>query len=138
MGEPMTSNVTRVDLYEAVYQKVGLSRSESLAMVELVLKEITDTLEKGETVKLSSFGSFIVRKKKLRIGRNPKTGTEVPISPRRVIMFKPSSILKQQMNGKRPERSDTKTPGDAELKSSPALRPRSIRCPLLGADRTSR
>ena len=97
----MTSNVTRVDLYETVCQKVGLSRSESLAMVELVLKEITDTLEKGETVKLSSFGSFIVRKKKLRIGRNPKTGTEVPISPRRVIMFKPSSILKQQMNGKR-------------------------------------
>jgi integration host factor subunit alpha len=97
----MTSNVTRVDLYEAVYREVGLSRSESLAMVELVLKEITDSLAKGETVKLSSFGSFIVRKKKLRIGRNPKTGTEVPISPRRVIVFKPSAILKQQINGKR-------------------------------------
>ena len=71
----MTSrNITRLDLYNAVYKKAGLSRSESLAMVELVLKEITDTLEKGETVKLSSFGKFIVRKKKERLGRNPKTG----------------------------------------------------------------
>jgi len=68
--------VTRVDLCEAVYQKVGLSRTESSAFVELVLKEITDCLEKGETVKLSSFGSFMVRKKGQRIGRNPKTGTK--------------------------------------------------------------
>ena len=103
----MTSNLTRVDLYEAVYREVGLSRSESLAMVELVLKEITDSLEKGETVKLSSFGSFIVRKKKHRIGRNPKTGIEVPILPRRVVVFKPSAILKQRINAKR---SGTKTP----------------------------
>jgi len=84
---------------EAVYQKVGLSRTESSAFVELVLKEITDCLEKGETVKLSSFGSFMVRKKGQRIGRNPKTGTEVPISPRRVMVFKPSAILKQRING---------------------------------------
>src|SRR3954468_1126540 len=90
--------VTRVDLCEAVYQKVGLSRTESSAFVELVLKEITDCLEKGETVKLSSFGSFMVRKKGQRIGRNPKTGTEVPISPRRVMGFKPSAILKQRIN----------------------------------------
>ena len=69
--------VTRVDLCEAVYQKVGLSRTESSAFVELVLKEITDCLEKGETVKLSSFGSFTVRKKKQRIGRNPKTGADI-------------------------------------------------------------
>jgi len=117
-GKPMKS-VTRVDLYETVCQKVGLSRSESLAMVELVLKEITDTLEKGETVKLSSFGSFIVRKKKLRIGRNPKTGTEVPISPRRVIMFKSSAILKQQINGKR---SGNKTPTVPEMGSSAPAR----------------
>jgi integration host factor subunit alpha len=103
----MASNLTRVDLYEAVYREVGLSRSESLAMVELVLKEITDSLENGETVKLSSFGSFIVRKKKHRIGRNPKTGIEVPISPRRVVVFKPSEILKQRINGKR---SGTNTP----------------------------
>src|SRR3569623_56619 len=90
--------VTRVDLCEAVFQKVGLSRTESAAFVELVLKEITDCLEKGETVKLSSFGSFMVRKKGERIGRNPKTGTEVPISPRRVMVFKPSAILKQRIN----------------------------------------
>jgi integration host factor subunit alpha len=99
--------VTRVDLYRAVYKQRGLSRSESLALVESVFKEITDTLEKGETVKLASFGSFIVRKKNQRIGRNPKTGTEVPISQRRVIVFKPSPILKQQTNGKR---SATTTP----------------------------
>jgi integration host factor subunit alpha len=101
-GKAMTGTgktVTRVDLCEAVYQKVGLSRTESSAFVELVLKEITDCLEKGETVKLSSFGSFMVRKKGQRIGRNPKTGTEVPISPRRVMVFKPSAILKQRING---------------------------------------
>jgi integration host factor subunit alpha len=108
--------LTRVDLDAAVYEKGGLSRSESLALVELVLKEITDALEKGETVKLASFGSFIVRKKNQRIGRNPKTGIEVPISARRVIVFKPSPILKQQTNG---NRSDTKTPV-AELGSAPA------------------
>src|SRR4029453_17604223 len=107
----MTSNVTRVDLYEAVYQKVGLSRSESLAMVELVLKEINDSLEKGETVKLSSFGSFIVRKKKQRIGRNPKTGIEATISPRRIVVFKPSAILKQRINAKW---AGTATPAGAE------------------------
>jgi integration host factor subunit alpha len=92
--------VTRVGLCEAVYQKVGLSRTESSAFVELVLKEITDCLEKGETVKLSPFGSFILRKKGQRIGRNPKTGTEVPISPRRVMVFKPSTILKQRINSR--------------------------------------
>src|SRR5260221_14116591 len=91
--------VTRADLCEAVYQKVGLSRTESATLVELVLKEITDCLERGETVKLSSFGSFVVRKKGQRVGRNPKTGKEVPISPRRVMGFKPSAILKQRING---------------------------------------
>jgi integration host factor subunit alpha len=90
--------VTRVELCDAVYQKVGLSRTESSTFVELVLKEITDCLEKGETVKLSSFGSFMVRKKSQRVGRNPKTGTEVPISSRRVMVFKPSAILKRQIN----------------------------------------
>src|SRR5207237_1738830 len=90
--------VTRADLCEAVYQKVGLSRTESAMLVELVLKEVTECLERGETVKLSSFGSFVVRKKGQRIGRNPKTGKEVPISPRRVMVFKPSAILKQRIN----------------------------------------
>ena len=83
--------VTRADLCEAVYQKVGLSRTEFAALVELVLEEITDCLVRGETVKLSSFGSFVVRKKGQRIGRNPKTGKEVPISPRRVMVFKPGN-----------------------------------------------
>jgi integration host factor subunit alpha len=95
--------IARVDLCEAVYQKVGLSRAESSAFVELVLKEITDCLKNGETVKLSSFGSFVVRKKGQRIGRNPKTGIEVPISPRRVIVFKPSAILKQHIKSHTPD-----------------------------------
>jgi integration host factor subunit alpha len=89
--------ITRVDLCEAVYQKVGLSRTESSTFVEHVLNEIADCLEKGEAVKLSGFGSFKVRKKGQRMGRNPKTGTEVPISPRRVMVFKPSGILKQRI-----------------------------------------
>jgi integration host factor subunit alpha len=89
--------ITRVDLCKAVYRKVGLSRTESLAFVEQVLKEIADCLEKGETVKLSSFGSFMVRKKGQRIGRNPKTGIEVPIAPRRVMVFKASAVLKDRI-----------------------------------------
>jgi len=91
--------VKRAHLYQAVYQKVGLLRTECATLVELVLKEIMDCLERGETAKLSSFGSFVVRKKGQRIGRNPKTGKEVPISPRRVMVFKPSNILKAQING---------------------------------------
>src|SRR5436305_13357138 len=91
--------VTRVDLCEAVYQKVGLSRTESSAFVESVLKEITDCLEQGATVKLSSFGSFMVRKKGQRIGCNPKAGIEVPGAPRRVLVSKPSAILRQPRNG---------------------------------------
>jgi integration host factor subunit alpha len=100
-----SNNTTRVNLYDAVHRKVGMSRSQSVTMVELVLKEITASLERGETVKLSSFGSFLVRDKKQRVGRNPKTGTEVPISQRRVILFKSSAILKQQINGKRSGRT---------------------------------
>ena len=91
--------VTRADLSEAVYQKVGLSRTESSELVELVLKHICESLSAGETVKLSSFGSFIVRDKGQRIGRNPKTGVEVPIEPRRVMVFKPSNVLKARING---------------------------------------
>ena len=91
--------MTRADLSEAVYQKVGLSRTESAALVELVLAEICDRLVQGETVKLSSFGSFVVRDKGQRVGRNPKTGVEVPIDPRRVMVFKPSNVLKARING---------------------------------------
>jgi integration host factor subunit alpha len=92
------NTVTRADLCEAIYKKVRLSRSQSAKLVEHVLKEITECLERGETVKLSSFGLFVVRKKGKRMGRNPKTGEEAPISPRRVVMFKPSAILKQRIN----------------------------------------
>jgi integration host factor subunit alpha len=91
--------LTRADLSEVVYQKVGLSRTESAALVELVLHEISDSLARGENVKLSSFGSFIVRNKGRRVGRNPKTGEEVPIEPRRVMVFKPSNIMKSRING---------------------------------------
>lgn len=96
---PSPQTVTRVDLAEAVYRSVGLSRKESAHLVEMVLAEMTDRLAVGETVKLSSFGSFVVRDKGERIGRNPKTGVEVPIMQRRVLVFKPSNVLKAHMNG---------------------------------------
>lgn len=92
--------VTRADLCEAVYQAVGLSRTESADLVELVIEEICGSIVRGEAVKLSSFGSFVVRSKGERVGRNPKTGQEVPISPRRVMVFKPSNVLKQRINAK--------------------------------------
>lgn len=90
--------VTRAQLSEAVYQEVGLSRNESAQLVETVLNEIGDRLVAGETVKISSFGSFSVRQKGGRIGRNPKTGQEVPIEPRRVLVFRPSHVLKEEIN----------------------------------------
>ena len=90
--------VTRADLAEAVYRRLGLSRTESSAMVEMVLQEISNAITSGDSVKLSSFGSFVVREKGERIGRNPKTGREVPIPPRRVTVFKPSNIMKQRIN----------------------------------------
>lgn len=90
--------VTRAHLSELVYQEVGLSRNESADLLEMVLAEISQALAKGESVKVSSFGSFSVRHKRQRIGRNPKTGQEVPISPRRVLVFRPSQLLKAQIN----------------------------------------
>jgi integration host factor subunit alpha len=90
--------ITRADLSEAVYQEVGLSRNESADLVESVLSEIADALTKGETVKVSSFGSFSVRQKGQRVGRNPKTGEEVPILPRRVLVFRASHVLKNRIN----------------------------------------
>ena len=90
--------LTRADLAEAVFQKVGLPRNESAEIVELVLREIVASLERGKTVKLSSFGSFGIRDKGERVGRNPKTGQEVPITPRRVLVFRASNIMKQRIN----------------------------------------
>lgn len=95
----MTSRtITRADLGETVYQEVGLSRNESAELVETVLSEISDALVRGDMVKLSSFGSFAVRQKGERIGRNPKTGEEVPILPRRVLVFRASHVLKDRIN----------------------------------------
>ncbi|MGY9005507.1 MAG: integration host factor subunit alpha [Alphaproteobacteria bacterium] len=95
----MTGNtITRAQLGEAVYQEVGLSRNESGDLVEAVLSEISDALVSGENVKISSFGSFSVRQKGERIGRNPKTGEEVPILPRRVLVFRASNVLKGRVN----------------------------------------
>lgn len=98
--------ITRADLCETVYQKVGLSRSESANLVEQVIDAISKAVVNGENVKLSSFGSFIVRSKGERVGRNPKTGQEVPIAPRRVMVFKPSNILKARINGESTEGLD--------------------------------
>jgi len=93
-----SKTITRAHLSEAVYQEVGLSRNESADLVESVLEEISASLTRGENVKLSSFGSFVVREKGGRMGRNPKTGQEVPIEPRRVLIFRPSHVLKDQVN----------------------------------------
>jgi len=93
--------ITRAQLSEAVYQEVGLSRNESADLLESVLGMITDALARDETVKISSFGSFSVRSKGQRIGRNPKTGEEVPILPRKVLVFRPSQVMKARINSKR-------------------------------------
>jgi integration host factor subunit alpha len=89
--------LTRMDLSEALFREVGLSRHESGQLVESVLTHIADALVRGEQVKISSFGTFTVRDKNERIGRNPKTGEEVPITPRRVLSFRPSHLMKERV-----------------------------------------
>lgn len=91
--------ITRADLSESVFQEVGLSRNESSDLVETILSEVVEALARGESVKISSFGSFTVRDKGQRVGRNPKTGQEVPILPRRVLVFRASNVLKTLING---------------------------------------
>ncbi len=93
------ATITRAQLSDAVYQEVGLSRNESAELVESVLGEIINSLASGDAVKISSFGSFYVREKGQRMGRNPKTGEGVPILPRRVLVFRPSHLLKDRING---------------------------------------
>jgi len=93
-----TQTVTRADLAEAVYREIGLSRSESSELVESVVHHISDALFRGEQVKLAGFGTFSLRDKNERIGRNPKTGVEVPITSRRVLVFKASQILKERVD----------------------------------------
>ncbi|MEQ9258039.1 MAG: integration host factor subunit alpha [Roseovarius sp.] len=89
--------LTRMDLSEAVFREVGLSRNESATLVESVLDHVSDALVRGEQVKISSFGTFSVREKSARVGRNPKTGEEVPINPRRVLSFRPSHLMKDRV-----------------------------------------
>ena len=91
--------ITRADLSESVFQEVGLSRNESSDLVETILAEVVEALARGESVKISSFGSFTVRDKGQRVSRNPKTGQEVPILPRRVLVFRASNVLKSLING---------------------------------------
>ena len=102
------STLTRADLAEAVVRDVGLPRNESQDLVETVLDLICESLADGDQVKLSSFGSFGLREKGERIGRNPKTGEEVPITPRKVLVFRASNIMKERINrglGKRAKRA---------------------------------
>ncbi len=92
-----TGTLTRADLAEVIHREVGLSRADSAEMVEQILDNLTQALERGENVKISRFGSFILRDKGQRIGRNPKTGVEVPIAPRRVLTFRASQLLREQI-----------------------------------------
>ena len=92
------NTLTRASLSEAVYREIGLSLAESSELVDDVLEHVIVALEDGDNVKISSFGSFLVRQKKERIGRNPKTGVEVPITPRKVLSFRPSNLLKDKIN----------------------------------------
>ena len=89
--------LTRADLAEAINRKVGLSRAESLALVESILDRMSDAMASGENVKISGFGTFILRDKNERIGRNPKTGVEVPIAPRRVLTFRASQMMRDRI-----------------------------------------
>ena len=91
--------LTRADLAEAIHKEVGLSRADSSAIIEQILDNMSTALEKGENVKISGFGSFILRDKGQRTGRNPKTGVEVPIAPRRVLTFRASQLLRDQISG---------------------------------------
>jgi integration host factor subunit alpha len=103
----MTSKtLTRADLTETLHRDIGLSRTESAEMVNSVLDLIADELVQGNTVKLSSFGTFMLRDKRQRMGRNPKTGQEVPITPRRVLVFRPSQVMKNIVNGLAPGEVD--------------------------------
>ena len=100
------NTLTRAGLAEAIYSQVGLSRNESAALLEAVLDRVAGALEAGEAVKISAFGTFLVRQKGQRVGRNPKTGVEVPILPRKVLSFRPSQVLKARINGQDVPRGD--------------------------------
>ncbi|HTU54958.1 MAG TPA: integration host factor subunit alpha [Acetobacteraceae bacterium] len=98
--------ITRLHLAEKIYAEVGLSRNESAGLLEAVLNRMATALESGESLKISGFGTFSVRQKGRRVGRNPKTGVEVPILPRRVLVFRPSQSLRARVNGAEPAEGD--------------------------------
>lgn len=98
MTEDSTKTLTKADIIESVYEKVGFSKKEASDIVELLFDTLKTNLEKGEKVKISGFGNFVVRHKKPRIGRNPQTGEEIEISERKVLTFKPSQVLKAALN----------------------------------------
>jgi integration host factor subunit alpha len=91
-------SMTKADVIDSVCSKVGFSKKESAEIVEMVFDTLKDTLERGEKIKLSGFGNFVVREKKSRVGRNPQTGQEIEISARRVLTFRPSQVLKNVLN----------------------------------------
>ena len=118
-GEAMAGKtVTRVDLCEAIYQRLNLSRTESAQLLEQVLDKISECIVRGEVVKFSSFGAFTVRSKRQRVGRNPKTGQSAVISSRRVLVFKPSTVLKQRISR---ARVDEASPTDGRRVDPPGL-----------------
>lgn len=90
--------MTKADLVESIYEKIGFSKKESADIVEMIFDSMKDTLQKGEKIKISGFGNFVVRDKRPRMGRNPQTGQEIMISARRVLTFRPSQVLKQALN----------------------------------------
>ncbi len=90
--------MTKADIVETIYEKVGLSKRESARIVDMIFEIIKGKLENGENVKISGFGSFTVRDKKARRGRNPQTGEEITIAARRVLSFKPSNVLRKHIN----------------------------------------
>ncbi len=96
--EKKEGTMTKADIVEAIYEKIGFSKKESSEIVELVFNTIKETLEKGEKIKVSGFGNFVIRSKRPRIGRNPQTGEEIEISARKVLTFRPSQVLKAALN----------------------------------------
>ena len=93
----------KVDIANELYEKIGISKKEAMDIVEIVLDTLKDSLKNGETVKIAGFGNFVVRNKRERKGRNPKTGEEIGISPRKVVTFRPSHIFKEYVNGQKPQ-----------------------------------
>jgi integration host factor subunit alpha len=92
-----SGTLTRADLAERIHSQIGLSRAESASLVEQILRHLCESLSKGENVKISGFGSFLLRDKGERVGRNPKTGVEVPIAPRRVLTFRASQLMRDRI-----------------------------------------